>query len=32
MWQSKELNALQDAFRNFAAAILAMLWINTSDR
>lgn len=31
MWQSKELNVLQDAFRNFAAAILMMLWINTAD-
>ena len=32
MWQSKDLNVLQDAFRNFAAAILMMIWVNTSDQ
>lgn len=32
MWQSTELNVVQDAFRNFAAAILMMLWINTPDK
>ena len=32
MWQSKNLNVLQDAFRNFAGAMLMMLWINTPDQ
>jgi predicted small integral membrane protein len=32
MWQSTELNVLQDAFRNFAAAILMMMWVNTADQ
>jgi predicted small integral membrane protein len=32
MWQSTELNVLQDAFRNFAAAMLMMLWVNTADQ
>jgi predicted small integral membrane protein len=29
MWQSQKLNVLADAFRNFGAAILIMLWVNT---
>jgi len=32
MWQSQQLNVLPDAFRNFAGAILIMLWLNTTDR
>jgi len=32
MWQSQDLNVLQDAFRNFAAAILIMIWVNTPDQ
>jgi predicted small integral membrane protein len=32
MWQSQDLNVLQDAFRNFAAAILMMVWVNTPDQ
>lgn len=32
MWQSTELNVLQDAFRNFAAAMLIMIWVNTPDQ
>ena len=32
MWQSEEVNVLQGAFRNFAGAILLMLWINTEDK
>ena len=33
LWQSAELgHKLQEAFRNFAAAILLMLWLNSEDR
>jgi predicted small integral membrane protein len=32
MWQSTEMNVLQDAFRNFASAVLLMLWINSEDK
>lgn len=31
MWQSAELNVLQDAFRIFASAVLIGLWLNTDD-
>ncbi|MBI1731953.1 MAG: DUF2165 domain-containing protein [Gammaproteobacteria bacterium] len=31
MWQSTELNVLQDAFRFFASAVLISLWLNTDD-
>jgi len=27
MWQSQELNVLQDAFRNFASAVLISIWL-----
>ena len=32
MWQSKDVNVLQEAFRNFVSAILLMLWINSVDK
>jgi len=31
MWQSTEVNVLQEAFRNFASAMLIMVWVNTKD-
>jgi predicted small integral membrane protein len=31
MWQSKEVNVLPDAFRNFASAILIMMWVSSPD-
>lgn len=31
MWQSTKMNVLQEAFRNFASAILIMMWINVKD-
>ncbi|HZF16635.1 MAG TPA: DUF2165 domain-containing protein [Steroidobacteraceae bacterium] len=31
MWQNKDINVLQDAFRLFGAAMLIGLWLNTDD-
>jgi predicted small integral membrane protein len=31
MWQSQKLNVLPDAFRNFGAAMLMMIWLNSKD-
>lgn len=31
LWQNREASTLQEAFRNFASAMLMMMWINTED-
>ena len=31
MWQDRESQTLQEAFRNFASAMLIMIWVNTQD-
>jgi predicted small integral membrane protein len=31
LWQNREVNTLQEAFRTFATAMLIMFWVNSSD-
>jgi predicted small integral membrane protein len=32
LWQNRESETLQEAFRNFASAMLIMIWLNTDDK